>query len=1111
MQLSSLPDSLLSYIFRGCILKCRMVNKYFKKVVHSSGSVDSPVYLRISEPRKALAVVGNLKFLGQFTNLSVLICSEDFDHEKICSINALGGVSGLKIIQEVTISEIENAAQDSCQSIVSIAQKLTHQKFPLPVNEVLNRILVRLDESFESFDENEADWSFEPVYNFAIRIMFHQALNDDLLARSIELIKLCASYTDDLDAGVHTAVPRSGVISYLAALMRNDKSEVQRQRAGEALIMFTKVPSDPIGVCLISNIAWEGLFQMICSGDSLQVKQVIEVLQDLAGYGIGCRNSLIKVGAIMPLMTLLQTGAKVCQKQVVYILKLLTNCDDELKAVLASKGLGAVLVGLAGAPANQDEAIRRLACQGLLNLIAGGLTAVSALLEEGVADLAVDMAWCPPGSEDRKTGNQMLLHISRSPGVGCKLVAAGVLEAMVAVARSGQRSPWICSCSTSFSSACTGYCSNSRWNVHQCAAFEVLTRLAVSTGCPDISLRLVSAGAVSVFLRASTADTALDHEEQVRHNAIIALYALGRDHTEQCLQSVLAICNTRFRRKCNLENVDADIATKMADLAVLKCDLFFSEQIEDCMRCIAVVKSLFLVAESNSKSGSLKPLAATLAASFADAVARLLGGLDCLSITTGSWAQTFAASTHRTTLAALQAPANGSAPAVVRTVLRLVTSDSAAEQDFAISILSMFADARDAKGQTHNGWGALLQGPDALPGLLSTARLGDAERRLPALRALVLLATASDSAAAALLVAGGRDVLSTCDFAARLWSGRPLRLGPVQAGRTRPEPPRRSEPKPVRAAVLVARRGFGLEQALGECAKGDSDTERDDSDPAGRAARLEGLAAAIRRGVRVGEEQGETGGGGGGGGGGLADRVLGLLGRQIAQELARGPAASNQVLYATLDVGRALFSGVRGVALRTSPAAVGEMLSSLVRLLAAFSSEAESLDGAGPWAALAPLGLGALELAGEVLFGADPAAVVVALLHRLSRGGGGEAEERAFRACMGEMCRRAGPLAATGALRVGPVLREVHRLVQAPCPGPGDARAEDRRRAAGQWGLRLLSALAKTLGESLRGHLPRRCRKGGGASLLRDHLERLLGAPPAAARDGRPAAGSAPS
>ena len=65
-------------------------------------------------------------------------------------------------------------------------------------------------------------------------------------------------------------------------------------------------------------------------------------------------------------------------------------------------------------------------------------------------------------------------------------------------------------------------------------------------------------------------------------------------------------------------------------------------------------------------------------------------------------------------------------------------------------------------------------------------------------------------------------------------------------------------------------------------------------------------------------------------------------------------------------------------------------------------------------------------------------------------------------------------------------------------------RAEDGRRAARRWGEQLLSELAGALGERLRGHLPRACRRGGAGSLLRDHLDRLLMATAAAGRDGWP-------
>ena len=602
--MAMLPDSLLSQIFRGCVLKCRMLSKDFKKVMTCSGSVDSPLYLRIVKPQDAFVEVANLKFLVQFKHLFVLISSEALNQEIQHVFNGLKGVSGIEIIQELTISEV---VRTSCRNIVLIAQKLTDQKFPLPVNEVLNQVLDELDALFDRYDQKE--WFLKPVYNFVIRILFHQVYADQLFTKSIILINKCACFTDDQYAGVHSAVPQSRVIPYLANLMRNDRSDLQRQRAWESLLMLTKVSSDEIGVCLISNIARQDLFHMICSGDNLQVQQTIDALQDLVQHGIGCRNSLIKEGVIKSLMILLQNGVKKYQKQVVSIFNHLTNCNDELKAVLASEGVGAVLVGLARVSGTQDGAVRSLARQGLVNLTAGGHAAVLTLLQEGVAELAVDMVWFPPGSDERNAGIKMLLHISRSPGFGGELVAAGVVEAMVAVTRSEPSSPWDCSIRATVSSACPSFCSNNRWSFCKRTAVEVLTHLAVnSEGRSDVFSQLVSEGAVLVFLRASTADFALENNDSARLNAVLALSIVWHHFAHKCMQNMLVVFERYVQiRQCKepeseCQCQEPESEWKAIVSAVCKYGNGVFDRLLDCTEHLTVMKCLFLAADSNSNS-----------------------------------------------------------------------------------------------------------------------------------------------------------------------------------------------------------------------------------------------------------------------------------------------------------------------------------------------------------------------------------------------------------------------------------------------------------------------------------------------------------------------------
>ena len=665
-----------------------------------------------------------------------------------------------------------------------------------------------------------------------------------------------------------------------------------------------------------------------------------------------------------------------------------------------------------------------LALNSLLNLSAGGLATVSALLPAGVVDLAVDLAWSPPGSKERRISTGILHNMaSNQHGVGKALLVAGTVDAMVAVARSEPDSPWIYHKFT-----------------HKFAAVSCLQQLAMdSENCEGLLLQLFFGGAVRIFVKvASVAD-----EIDVRRNAVLALSAMAQSYLVQLCRPV-------------------------------------SQEIQDCEYCLLMMKALFLVSVSDSAKG----LTSALATSIAEVVESLLSNLnrDDRRIASQAWAPGFAALTHKVTLAALQA--HGSAQSVVRSVLKMATMDSSALREFSTAILSMFAATGQGKSDSeevgHDSWRTLLLAPGFLPDLVARARTGRATDRLSSLLAVLLLATSSDSAVAALVEAGGRDVLCACDVVLRLWPGA-SELPPL-LGSANTNPPTRTGPGPdSSAAALTNGRG------------GDSDPESrtwmaymqdsESRDLVVRAGGLEGLSASILREVKARGCEAA-----GGGCGGLAmDRIARRVGRRIMEECARGPRANKRVLYGTLDVGYALFAvaGMAGAARRIGLAAIQRLLLSLLLLLG-------SSDGPGsvePGAALGPLGLGALELLGHVMRAADTTVVLVALLRLFGRSLGCNVLVNNARACLVEMCRRLRrPLAAAGTLRAGRVLCELHRLLQAH-PAPGSTWQTHPRV---QYGVRLLSALVDALGDELLGQLPPPCREAGSA--LRNHLDRLLAA-----------------
>ena len=1035
-----LPDSLLSQIFRGFVLECRIVSKLAREVAYSSGSVESPLFLRIRKSEGASLDVVNLNFLRKFQHLSCLICSEEFNLEIDPVIKVLSGDLALEIVQELTVSEVEIAAAQPGYEIVSLAQKLVDQKFPLPANCVLHKVLIELDFIFENFNEDEVHLNFfDVVSNFALRVLFHQASSNELMTSSIDVINSCVGYTEDRDNGVHEVVVRTGLIPFLVDLKRNGRSESRKQCAWEALLRLTRTSSETIGILLISNIAIEDLFPTICSDDCGQAEQALRALHNLAECGIGCKNSLVRAGVREPLVTLLRTGAEKYREEVACIFMHLTNCDAQLKAVLASEGLGAVLVDMAR---TDCQKLKSLAHQGLLNLTAGGLATVSPLRQAGVVDLAVDLAWFPSGSksDDRSTATRILLNIaSNRQGVGRELSDAGVVDAMVAVARSEPDSPWDC---------CR----------HQ--AIRCLEELAMdSIECGEILLQLIFAGAVRIFVKGAS----VAGETSERKNAVLALFTMG--------QSYLSRLATLRKRH--------------------------STEVFECRGCLRVMKLLFSISDLNSE----EELALALGSSVANAVA--LASLvslkrQCLAVS--SWAAGFMKKTREETLAVLQA--HGSAQPVVQAVLKAAMIDCPAIRDFSTAILSMFADQPDSQAGEGKrvSWRALLQAPGALPDLVARARTGaSGAERLPSLLVVLLLAVRSDSAAAALVEAGGLDVLDECDAVLRLWLCKRLRL----PGRQSPDSsesdqvgPGSESPAALPAKVPAGRCGKSMtafaggarvpwhqEQLFCACLR-----DSESGDPAVRAGGLESLAAAIWREARAsgGEARG------GGGEGLVAERVAKLVGRLLAEEDSRKSGTDKRALYSALDVGHALFTGMRGAARRVRPAVIRELLRSLLRLLG-------SSDGpcrVGPHAAaLGPLGLGACELVCDVMGGADPTPVLVALLRLLSGCTGKNRCDNTLAnnagVCLAEMCRRVRGPAAAGALRVGCVLRELHRLFQAH-PASGDTWAHP----PAQWGVLLLSTLVDSLGDELLGQLPRCCRRA--ESALGSHLDRLLSAARAA-------------
>jgi hypothetical protein len=105
----------------------------------------------------------------------------------------------------------------------------------------------------------------------------------------------------------------------------------------------------------------------------------------------------VRAGASEPLTALLHIGTEEQRDKVACTFMRLTDCDAELKAALASEGLGAVLANLARKGPQWQACLAR---KGLRSLAAGGPATVSRLHAAGVFDLAADPV-SPPTSGAR--------------------------------------------------------------------------------------------------------------------------------------------------------------------------------------------------------------------------------------------------------------------------------------------------------------------------------------------------------------------------------------------------------------------------------------------------------------------------------------------------------------------------------------------------------------------------------------------------------------------------------------------------------------------------------------------------------------------------------------
>ena len=181
----SLPSQLYPDLFKGSVLKCRLVCKKIRDEMWNVGSIENPIFFRpISRQFSRSTKRYKLSFVRKFRYARLLIPFEPTSKEGIillkhCKYRQIG------TNQELTISKVQRATRRGCESVYFLIENLMCELTPLPpddvLEEILDSLLSFLDDGWEL-----SDMIGRLVDQFVCRCLKHCILG----RRSVRLISL---------------------------------------------------------------------------------------------------------------------------------------------------------------------------------------------------------------------------------------------------------------------------------------------------------------------------------------------------------------------------------------------------------------------------------------------------------------------------------------------------------------------------------------------------------------------------------------------------------------------------------------------------------------------------------------------------------------------------------------------------------------------------------------------------------------------------------------------------------------------------------------------------------------------------------------------------------
>ena len=152
-MLGFLSDEITCEIFRGAVLKGRLVSKDILRKLWSAGSVNRPIFFR---PAVAFTqpTSNDLAFLSRFSFARLLVPYEADSQEARELVMAARDFS-IIAVQEITVADVRKAASAGFEETCSLIDKIVTSNIPVPSLSVLQHILdhirhvVSIKEDFE--------------------------------------------------------------------------------------------------------------------------------------------------------------------------------------------------------------------------------------------------------------------------------------------------------------------------------------------------------------------------------------------------------------------------------------------------------------------------------------------------------------------------------------------------------------------------------------------------------------------------------------------------------------------------------------------------------------------------------------------------------------------------------------------------------------------------------------------------------------------------------------------------------------------------------------------------------------------------------------------------